>query len=164
MQTTLSEDKLIERYPPPQSILGVVLQGGSSSSRFLIREHIEKEPPLGGMILSIKFDRKKPRSSVQCIYSEFDGRSVFAGSDNGSPRNITWRNSSRYAGDPATISIVSSSYSRTAFIRNVSVTYNEDSAVPSYQRRLSSPRKREANVRFPTNLHGVRRSARPTSR
>jgi len=34
----------------------------------------------------------------------------------------------------------------------------------SYQRRPSSPRKREGNVRFPTNLHGVRRSARPTSR
>jgi len=34
-------------------------------------------------------------------------------------------------------------------------------AVPSYQRRPSSPRKREGNVRF---LHGVRRSARPTSR
>ena len=27
-----------------------------------------------------------------------------------------------------------------------------------------SPRKREGNVRFSTNLHGVRRSARPTSR
>jgi len=27
-----------------------------------------------------------------------------------------------------------------------------------------SPRKREGNVRFPTNLHGVRRCARPTSR
>ena len=37
-------------------------------------------------------------------------------------------------------------------------------AIPSYQRRPSSPRKREENVRFPTNLHGVRRSARPTSR
>jgi len=37
-------------------------------------------------------------------------------------------------------------------------------AVPSYQRWPSSPRKREGNVRFPTNLHGVRRSARPTSR
>jgi len=28
----------------------------------------------------------------------------------------------------------------------------------------SSPRKREGNLRFPMNLHGVRRSARPTSR
>jgi len=37
-------------------------------------------------------------------------------------------------------------------------------AVPSYQRRPSSPRKREGNVRFATNLHGVRRSAGPTSR
>ena len=37
-------------------------------------------------------------------------------------------------------------------------------AVPSYQRQPSSPRNREGNVRFPTNLHGVRRSARPTSR
>jgi len=37
-------------------------------------------------------------------------------------------------------------------------------AVPSYQRRPCSPRKREGNVRFPTNLHGVRRSARPTSK
>jgi len=37
-------------------------------------------------------------------------------------------------------------------------------AIPSYQRRSSSPRKREENVTFPTNLHGVRRSARPTSR
>ena len=36
-------------------------------------------------------------------------------------------------------------------------------AIPSYQRRLSSPRKREESVRFPKNLHGVRRSARPTS-
>ena len=36
-------------------------------------------------------------------------------------------------------------------------------AIPSYQRRPSYPRKREGNVRFPTNLHGVRRSARPTS-
>jgi len=34
----------------------------------------------------------------------------------------------------------------------------------SYQRRPSSLKKREGNVRFPTNLHGVRRSARPTSR
>ena len=34
-------------------------------------------------------------------------------------------------------------------------------AVPSYQRRPSSQRKRERNVRF---LHGVRRSARQTSR
>jgi len=34
-------------------------------------------------------------------------------------------------------------------------------AIPSYQRRPSSLRKREGNVRFPTNLHGVRRS--PTS-
>jgi len=31
-------------------------------------------------------------------------------------------------------------------------------AIPSYQRRPSSPGKREGNVRFPTNLHGVRRS------
>jgi len=38
------------------------------------------------------------------------------------------------------------------------------SAVPSYQRQPSSPRMRERNVRFPTNLRGVRRSARPTSR
>jgi len=38
------------------------------------------------------------------------------------------------------------------------------SAIPSYQRRPSSPRKRGGNVRFPTNLHGVRRHARPTSR
>jgi len=37
-------------------------------------------------------------------------------------------------------------------------------AVPSYQIRPSSPRKREGNVRFPTNLHRVRRSTRPTSR
>ena len=37
-------------------------------------------------------------------------------------------------------------------------------AVPSYQRRPSSPRNREGNVRFPTNLHGVGRSGRPTSR
>ena len=37
-------------------------------------------------------------------------------------------------------------------------------AIPSYQRRPSSLRKREGNLRFPTNLHGVRRSARPTSR
>ena len=37
-------------------------------------------------------------------------------------------------------------------------------AMPSYQKRPSSLRKREGNVRFPTNLHGVRRSARPTSR
>ena len=37
-------------------------------------------------------------------------------------------------------------------------------AVPSYQRRPSSPRMREGNVRFPSNLHGVRRPARPTSR
>ena len=40
----------------------------------------------------------------------------------------------------------------------------KQTAIPSYQRRPSSPRKREENVRFPTNLHGVRRSARPTSR
>ena len=33
-------------------------------------------------------------------------------------------------------------------------------AIPSYQRRPSFPRKREGNVRFPTNLHGVRHSAR----
>jgi len=39
----------------------------------------------------------------------------------------------------------------------------ETRAVPSYQRRPSSPRKRAGNVWFPTNLHGVRRSARPTS-
>jgi len=40
-----------------------------------------------------------------------------------------------------------------------------DRAIPSYQKRPSSSslRKREGNVRFPTNLHGVRRSARPTS-
>jgi len=38
------------------------------------------------------------------------------------------------------------------------------SANVSYQRRPSSPRKKEGNVRFPTNLHGVRRSARTTSR
>ena len=37
-------------------------------------------------------------------------------------------------------------------------------AKASYQRRPSSPRNREGNVRFPTNLHGVGRSARPTSR
>jgi len=37
-------------------------------------------------------------------------------------------------------------------------------AIPSYQRRPSSPNNREENVRFPTNLHGVRRYARPTSR
>jgi len=37
-------------------------------------------------------------------------------------------------------------------------------AIPSYQRRPSSLRKSEGNVRFPTNLHGVHRSARPTSR
>ena len=37
-------------------------------------------------------------------------------------------------------------------------------AIPSYQRRSSFPRKREGNVRFPTNLYGVRCSARPTSR
>jgi len=36
-------------------------------------------------------------------------------------------------------------------------------AIPSYQRRPSSLRKREGNVRFPTNLL-VRRSPRPTSR
>jgi len=36
-------------------------------------------------------------------------------------------------------------------------------AVPSYQRQPSSPRNREGNVRFPTNLHGVGRSGRPTS-
>ena len=42
-------------------------------------------------------------------------------------------------------------------------TAGKGSEVPSYQRRPSSPRKREGNVRFPTNLHGVRRSARPTS-
>jgi len=30
-----------------------------------------------------------------------------------------------------------------------------NSAIPSYQRRPSSPRKREGNVRFPTNLHGT---------
>ena len=36
--------------------------------------------------------------------------------------------------------------------------------VPSDQIRPSSPRKSEGNVRFPTNLHGVCRSARPTSR
>jgi len=39
-----------------------------------------------------------------------------------------------------------------------------DRAIPSYQRRPSSLKKREGNVRFPTNLHGDRRSARPTSR
>ena len=39
-----------------------------------------------------------------------------------------------------------------------------ENANRSYQRRPSSPRKREGNVRFPTNLNGVRRSARPTSR
>ena len=37
-------------------------------------------------------------------------------------------------------------------------------ANPSYSRRPSSLRKREGNVRFPTNLHVARRSARPTSR
>ena len=37
-------------------------------------------------------------------------------------------------------------------------------AVPSYQRRPSSPRNREGNVRFPTNMHGAGRSGRPTSR
>ena len=37
-------------------------------------------------------------------------------------------------------------------------------AIPSYQRRPSSLRKREGNVRFPTNLHVVLRSARPTFR
>jgi len=36
-------------------------------------------------------------------------------------------------------------------------------AIPSYQRPFFQ-RKREGNVRFPTNLHGDRRSARPTSR
>ena len=39
-----------------------------------------------------------------------------------------------------------------------------DLAVPSYQRRPSSQRNREGNVRFPTNLHGVGRSGRSTSR
>jgi len=37
-------------------------------------------------------------------------------------------------------------------------------AIPSYQRRPSSLKKMEGNVRFPTNLHVVRRSARPMSR
>jgi len=37
-------------------------------------------------------------------------------------------------------------------------------ANPSHQRRPSSPRNREGNVRFPTNLHGVGRSGRPASR
>ena len=37
-------------------------------------------------------------------------------------------------------------------------------AIPSYQRWQSSLRKREGNLRFPTNLHGVCRFARPTSR
>jgi len=37
-------------------------------------------------------------------------------------------------------------------------------AVLSYQGRPSSQRNREGNVRFPTNLHGVGRSGRPTSR
>jgi len=37
-------------------------------------------------------------------------------------------------------------------------------AILSYQRRPSSLRKREGHVRFSTNLRGVRRSARPTSR
>ena len=38
------------------------------------------------------------------------------------------------------------------------------SAMASYQRQPSSPRKREGNVRFPTDLHGEGRSARSTSR
>ena len=37
-------------------------------------------------------------------------------------------------------------------------------AVPSYQIRPFSPRKSKGNVRFPTNLHGACRSARPTPR
>jgi len=49
------EEPPLKNHPQIWSILRVVLQGGSSSSRFFIRNIVNRKPPRGGGFLSINF-------------------------------------------------------------------------------------------------------------
>jgi len=52
---------------PPVKKLYQVLRGGSSYTRFLMREIVDRKPPRGGEVLSIKV----PSQSIRCILGTF---------------------------------------------------------------------------------------------